>query len=37
MPTLKVILLGGMQEPGHGGGSTLVGLLTHGEQWEALV
>jgi cytochrome P450 len=27
MPTLKVILLGGMQEPGHGGGSTLAGLL----------
>ena len=37
MPTLKVILLGGMQEPGHGGGSTLVGLLTHPGQWEALV
>jgi cytochrome P450 len=37
MPTLKVILLGGMQEPGHGGGSTLVGLLTHQGQWEALV
>lgn len=37
MPTLKVILLGGMQEPGHGGGSTLVGLLTHAEQWQALV
>jgi cytochrome P450 len=28
MPTLKVILLGGMQEPGHGAGSTLVGLLS---------
>ena len=27
MPTLKVILLGGMQEPGHAGGSTLAGLL----------
>ena len=26
-PTLKVILLGGMQEPGHAAGSTLVGLL----------
>lgn len=37
MPTLKVILLGGMQEPGHGGGSTLVGLLTYPGQWEALV
>jgi len=28
MPTLKVILLGGMQEPGHGAGSTLAGLLS---------
>jgi cytochrome P450 len=37
MPTLKVILLGGMQEPGHGGGSTLVGLLSHPGQWETLV
>jgi cytochrome P450 len=36
MPTLKVILLGGMQEPGHGAGSTLVGLLSHPGQWEAL-
>jgi cytochrome P450 len=27
LPTLKVILLGGMQEPGHACGSTLVGLL----------
>ena len=26
-PTLKVILLGGMQEPGHAAGSTLAGLL----------
>ncbi|RWA82136.1 cytochrome P450 [Mesorhizobium sp.] len=32
MPTIKVILLGGMQEPGHGAGSILVGLLTHPEQ-----
>lgn len=29
MPTLKVILLGGMQEPGHGAGTTLFALLTH--------
>jgi cytochrome P450 len=29
MPTLKVILLGGMQEPGHGAGSVLYALLTH--------
>ncbi|AZO71067.1 MULTISPECIES: cytochrome P450 [unclassified Mesorhizobium] len=32
MPTIKVILLGGMQEPGHGAGSILVGLLTNTEQ-----
>ncbi|MDX8467094.1 cytochrome P450 [Mesorhizobium sp. VK23B] len=32
MPTIKVILLGGMQEPGHGAGSILVGLLTHPDQ-----
>jgi len=36
MPTLKVILLGGMQEPGHGGGSTLVGLLSHPDQLSAV-
>ena len=27
LPTLKVILLGGMQEPGHAAGSTLAGLF----------
>ena len=31
MPSLKVILLGGMQEPGHGAGSVLYALLTHPE------
>ncbi|HUB41165.1 MAG TPA: cytochrome P450 [Streptosporangiaceae bacterium] len=36
MPTLKVILLGGMQEPGHGGGSTLAALLTDRSQFEAV-
>ncbi len=36
MPTLKVILLGGMQEPGHGAGGTLLGMLTHAGQWDAL-
>jgi cytochrome P450 len=36
MPTLKVILLGGMQEPGHGGGSTLVGLLSNPGQLSAV-
>jgi cytochrome P450 len=30
MPTLKVILLGGMQEPGHAAGSTVAGLLESG-------
>ena len=28
MPSLKVIILGGMQEPGHGAGSCLCGLLS---------
>lgn len=32
MPSLKVILLGGMQEPGHGAGSVLFGLLSHPDQ-----
>ncbi|HWT92663.1 MAG TPA: cytochrome P450 [Solirubrobacteraceae bacterium] len=32
LPSLKVILLGGMQEPGHAAGSTLLGLLTRPEQ-----
>jgi cytochrome P450/ferredoxin-NADP reductase len=32
MPSLKVILLGGMQEPGHAAGSTLLGLFTRPEQ-----
>jgi cytochrome P450 len=31
LPTLKVILLGGMQEPGHAAGSTLLGLLESGQ------
>lgn len=31
LPTLKVILLGGMQEPGHGAGSTLLGLSEAGQ------
>ena len=31
LPTLKVILLGGMQEPGHAGGSTVAGLLESGQ------
>jgi len=36
MPSLKVILLGGMQEPGHGAGSTMMGLLENPEQLRAL-
>ena len=31
-PSLKVILLGGMQEPGHAAGSTLLGLFTRPDQ-----
>jgi cytochrome P450 len=31
LPSLKVILLGGMQEPGHGAGSVLYALLAHPE------
>ncbi|YBV94768.1 cytochrome P450 (plasmid) [Phyllobacteriaceae bacterium JZ32] len=37
LPTVKVTLLGGMQEPGHGAGSTLVGLLQNPDQMEALL
>src|SRR5262245_19337281 len=36
LPTVKVTLLGGMQEPGHGAGSVLVGLLTHPDQMQAV-
>jgi cytochrome P450 len=36
MPTLKVILLGGMQEPGHAGGSALAGLLASPAQLSAV-
>lgn len=32
LPTILVTLLGGMQEPGHGAGSVLVGLLSHADQ-----
>jgi len=37
MPTLKVILLGGMQEPGHGAGSVLYALLSHPGQLAEVV
>ena len=32
LPSVKVTLLGGMQEPGHGAGSILVGLLQNPDQ-----
>lgn len=32
LPSLKVILLGGMQEPGHAAGSTMLGLFEHPEE-----
>jgi cytochrome P450 len=32
LPSLKVIILGGMQEPGHGAGSCLYGLLADARQ-----
>ena len=35
LPSLKVILLGGMQEPGHGAGSVLYALLTHDDAMES--
>ncbi|MGZ4150238.1 MAG: cytochrome P450, partial [Actinomycetota bacterium] len=36
LPTLKVALIGGLQEPGHGLGSTIVGLLEHPDQLDAV-
>ena len=36
MPTLKVVLLGGMQEPGHAAGSTVYGLLSDPAQAAAM-
>ena len=37
LPTFKLVLIGGLQEPGHGAGSTLFGMLSHPEQWSAFV
>jgi cytochrome P450 len=37
LPSLKVIILGGMQEPGHGAASCLYGLLADREQWELVL
>ncbi len=36
MPTLKLALIGGLQEPGHGLGTTVVGLLQHPDQLAAV-
>jgi len=37
LPSIKVTLLGGMQEPGHAAASTLVGLLSNPGQMHALM
>nr|WP_316655945.1 cytochrome P450 [uncultured Gellertiella sp.] len=37
LPTIKVTLLGGMQEPGHGAGSVLAGLLGEPAQFSELL
>ena len=37
LPSLKVAILGGMQEPGHGAGSVVAGLFTRPEQLAAVV
>ena len=37
LPSVKVTLLGGMQEPGHGAGTVLTGLLLNPDQMEALL
>jgi cytochrome P450 len=36
MPTLRVILLGGLQEPGHGAANAVYGLLTNPDQSAAV-
>jgi cytochrome P450 len=36
LPSLKLALIGGLQEPGHGMGSTIVGLLSNPDQAAAL-
>ena len=37
LPTFKLVLIGGLQEPGHGAGSTMYGLLSTPDQWAAFV
>ncbi|WP_126173796.1 cytochrome P450 [Altericroceibacterium xinjiangense] len=36
LPSVKVTLLGGMQEPGHGAGTVFVGLMQDRRQYEAV-
>lgn len=36
LPSIKVTLLGGMQEPGHGAGTVFVGLMQDRRQFEAV-
>jgi cytochrome P450 len=37
MPTIRVTLLGGLQEPGHGAANAMYGLLGNSEQRDAIV
>jgi cytochrome P450 len=37
LPTIKVIILGGMQEPGHGAASTTYALLSNRDQLERVI
>jgi cytochrome P450 len=37
LPSIKIALLGGMQEPGHGAASTLVALLSDPAQYQTLM
>ncbi len=37
MPTLKLALIGGLQEPGHGLGTTVIGLLSNPDQLSAVL
>ena len=36
MPSFKLVLLGGLQEPAHGGGTTAASLLAHSDQLAAV-
>jgi cytochrome P450 len=37
LPSIKVTLLGGMQEPGHGAGTILTGLMQNADQLDAVI